>query len=172
MREHQQANRVDVEPARRHQALQLFGVKEKARVVLGPAVLRLHQGDGWQVPVLSLPADDAHGFVDQDGDLVGLLTLRLRADLDAHIGRHLHAHGGRHAVDLDPALADPVVSFTPRGQPQLGHAFVQPQRAVWPDGRGIGLPSRDRRPIGWRRSTPEDGRCRGGGGRVRFGHLL
>ena len=91
-------------------------MEEEAGVVVHPAVLRLNQRDGRFVPVFGLAADDAYGLVHQNRDLVGLGTLGLLRDLDACIGRNLHAHLGHLAINLDPALGDPVVRFAPGGQ--------------------------------------------------------
>ena len=86
--------------------------------------MRLHQGDGGLVPVLGLAADQSYGFVDQDGDLVGLLALGLFIDLDAHIGRDLHAHFRHAAIHLDPALGNPFIGFSARCQAELCHTLV------------------------------------------------
>jgi hypothetical protein len=75
LRQHQQADRVDVEPAGRGQAAQLRGVEEEARVVVTPAVLRGDQRHGGIMTVLGLAADMPHRLVEQDGDLRGLLAL-------------------------------------------------------------------------------------------------
>ena len=157
LRQHQQSGRVDVQPACRHQALELTGVKEEAGVVLSPAVLRLYQCDGRLVAILGLTTDQAERLVDQHRDLVGLLAFGLLADLDAHIGAYLHAHAGDHAVDLDPALGNPVVGLAARGPAQFGHALVQAQRAVFAVGGGVALPGWGRHAVGRWRSAAEFG---------------
>ena len=55
--------------------MQLFGVEEKAGVVVGPSVLRLDQRDGGLVAVFGLAADVTDRLVDQNGDLLALLML-------------------------------------------------------------------------------------------------
>ena len=82
----------------------------------------------------------------------GLLALGLLGDFNAHIGRHLHAHGGHLAGHLDPAFANPLVGLTTGRQPKLCHAFVQAQRAIGADGGGVGLAC-------WHGTAP--GRCCG-----------
>ena len=111
LRQHQQPGRVNVKAPGGHQAFELAGVEEKTGVVLRPAVLRLHQGDGGQMAVFSLAADEADRLVHQHRHLLGLLALGLLVDLNAHIGLHLHAHGRHRPVDLDPALGNPVIGF-------------------------------------------------------------
>ena len=85
----------------------------------------LHQHHGRLVAVLGLAAHVAHGLVQQDGDLLALLAARLGIDLDARVGPHLQAHRRDGAVDLDPALGDPVVGLAARAQAEFGHALVQ-----------------------------------------------
>ena len=88
-------------------------MEEKACVVFGPAVMRLHQRDRRQVAVLSLAAHDTHRLIHQNRHLVRLLSLGLFGDLYARPGRDLHAHGRGLPVDSDPAARNPVVGLTP-----------------------------------------------------------
>ncbi|MNS90277.1 hypothetical protein D3C72_1243270 [compost metagenome] len=133
---HEQAGGVDVQPPARRQAAQLLRAEEEARVVFRPAVLRREQRDRRLVPVLGLPAHVADGLVDEDRDLVRLLPLGGLVDLDAVVGRDLHAHLGGLAVDAHPALRDPVVRLAARAQAEFGHAFVEAHGRV---GGGGGL---------------------------------
>ena len=165
--EHQQAGGVDVQPAGGHQAFELAGVKEEARVVFGPAVLRLHQDDGWLVPVLGLAADQTQRLVDEHRHLVRLLSLRLLGDLDLDIGFDLHAHGGHNTIHLDPALADPFIGLAARRQAQFGHALVQAQGAVGAQRGGVGLANGQGGPAGRWCGTAKGGRSFGG-----ISHLL
>ena len=123
--QHQQADRVDVQPPSGGQASQLARRETGARGVVAPVVARLDQGDGRGVAVFGLPADIAHRLVQQNGDALGLLLLRLALDGDAVLRRHLHAHAGGLAVDAHPAVRDPVIGFAARAQAQFGHALVQ-----------------------------------------------
>jgi hypothetical protein len=124
--QHQQADRVDVEPAGRHQRAQLGRVEDFRRRVVGPAVFRLDQHHGRLVAVLGLAADIAHGFVDQYRHALGLLGGGLafhgdflaRVDLGAQFGDDL-------AIDPYPAARYPLVGFAARAQAQFGHAFGQ-----------------------------------------------
>ena len=125
LRQHQQADGVDVQAAGRHQAFKLAAVEEEAGVVFAPAILRLNQGDGGLVAILGLAADDAHRFVDQNCHQVGLRTLGRFADLNAVVFGDLHASFGDLAVDLHPALGNPFVGLAARGQGQIRHAFIQ-----------------------------------------------
>ena len=128
LREHQQADRIDVEPARGRQATQLLRREAHARAVAAPVVALLHERDGGLVPVLRLAADVAHRLVQQDGDLLRLLAAGARVDLDAVLRADLQAHGRDGAVDLDPALLDPRVGLAARTQAEVGHAFVEADR--------------------------------------------
>ena len=120
-------------------------MEKEAGVVLGPAVVGLHQRDGRFVAVLGLAAHQAQGLIDQDGDQVGLLALGLLVDLNAHIGQHLHAHLGYFAIHFDPAFANPLIGFAARGHSQLGHTLVQAHRAVGAVRRCVALADRHRR---------------------------
>ena len=99
-------------------------MKEEARIVFAPAILRLHQRNGGQVPILSLPTHNAHGLMNQNRYLISLLPLGLLVNVDAHIVAHLHAHLGHFTVHLDPSTSDPVVSFATGGHAQFGHTLV------------------------------------------------
>ena len=162
LRQHQQPGGINIQPPGGHQAFELAAMEEKAGVVLCPTVLRLHQGDGGLVAVFGLAAYQPQRLVDQDGDLIGLLALGRLVNLNAHIGQHLHAHFSHFAVDLDPAFANPFIGLTARGHAQLGHAFVQPDRAVGALCCGVALARRQGRATcaawrGWRRSPAEGG---------------
>ena len=161
LREYQKAGGVDVQSAGGHQAFELAGVKEEARIVFGPAVLRLNQDDGWLVPVFGLAADQTQRLVDEHGHLVCLLALRLLGDFDLDIGFDLHAHGGHDAIHLDPALANPFIGLAARRQAQFGHALVQTQGAVGAQRGGVGLANGQGSPAGWWRGTAKGGRSFG-----------
>jgi hypothetical protein len=130
--EHQQADGVDVEPPGRRQATQLRGVEEKARVVVAPAVLRGEQRHGGLMAVLGLAADVPMGLLSRMVTCVAcwpsaFLSISMRsARLD------LQPHGRDLAIDLDPALGNPVVGLAARAQAALGHALVQADRVGGP----------------------------------------
>lgn len=77
-----------------------------------PAVLWGEQGYGGLVPVFGLAADIAHGLVDQNRDLIGLLAFGDTVGFNFVGGQNLLPHSRHHAVDLDPAIGHPVVRFT------------------------------------------------------------
>ena len=186
LREHQQANRVNIEPPGRCQTAQLGRRETVAAGVIAPVGARVDQRHGRRVAVLCLAAHIAHGLVQQDGDALVLKTLRDLVHVDAVGGQHLHAHFRHLAIDLDPALGNPVVGLAPRAQAQLGHALVQARcghagcsartacRAFASRRRAHGrLADRRHKPggrravVGWRRASCGPRRCgapRGRGG--------
>ena len=90
-------------------------MKEKARIVFGPPVVGLHQGDGGLVAVFGLAAHQAQGLVDENGDQIGLLPFGDFVDFNGDIGRDLHAHFSDATIDQNPTLGNPVIGFTPGG---------------------------------------------------------
>ena len=136
--QHQEAHRVDIEPPRRRQATQLRRRKSVAAGVVTPVRAGVDQCHRGRVAILGLAAHISDGLVQQDGDALLLETLGNLVYVDAVGRQHLHAHLGHLAIDLHPALGDPVVRLAPRAQAQLGHALVQAgaDHAVHGDRRG------------------------------------
>ncbi|MDT4841154.1 hypothetical protein FQZ97_749970 [compost metagenome] len=134
LREHEQAHGVDVEPAAGREAAGVFGGEAAAvRRVAGiatPLAGRADQRGGGFVAVFGLAAHVAHGLVQQDRHLPGLLVARLGQHLHVGVGRHGHAHDSRLAVDQHPAARDPFVGLAARAQAEVGHAFVEPHFAA------------------------------------------
>ena len=129
LREHEQAHGVDVEPAAGRQAAGVLG-GEAAAVggvagIAAPLTGRANEGGGGFVAVFGLTAHVAHGLVQQDGDLPGLLVAGLGQHVDLGVGRHGHTHDGGFAVDQHPAAGNPFVGLAARAQAEVGHAFVQ-----------------------------------------------
>ena len=127
LREHDEAGGVDVEAARGREPAQVRRTELGARRVLGPAVLGLDQHHRGLVAVLGLAGDVAHRLVQQDRHLLALVAStppgRSRSPRRA---RHARAERRHHrAVDLDPAVLDPLVGFAPRAQAELAHALRQ-----------------------------------------------
>ncbi len=100
-------------------------VPEKARIVVGPSVLWGEQSYGRLVPVFGLAADIAHGLVDQNRDLIGLLAFGNTVGFNFVCGQNLLPHGRHHTIDFDPAIGHPVVRLAARTHAQFCHAFVQ-----------------------------------------------
>ena len=125
LRQHQQADRVDVQPPGGCQVAQVAGVEGDA-AVLGPAVLRLDQHHRGFVAVFGLAADIADRFVEQDRDPLGLFSARARIDVDARFGADALAEHRQLAVDADPAGGDPIIGLAARSHPARGHVFRQP----------------------------------------------
>ena len=68
----------------------------------------------------------------------GLLALGFFVHLDAVLRQDLEPHRRHLAIDLDPALGNPVVGLAARAQTQLGQALVQARCARLCCGRGRG----------------------------------
>ena len=88
------------------------------------------------MPVFGLARHIAHGLVQHDGDLVGLLALRRTLDRDRVLQRDPDAHFRGLAVHIDPAAGNPVIGLAARAQTQLGQALVQARCARLCCGRG------------------------------------
>ena len=121
--EHQQADRVDVEPAGRRQGAAVGSLKGDAAVVALPAVFFADQFDGGAVAFFRLRADETDGLVQQHRYPRCLLLVRLPLQLDAVGGSNFFAEYGGAAVYFHPAFFDVGIGFAARAQPEFGHAF-------------------------------------------------
>ena len=129
---------VDVEPARRvpgragGSGLNVIGARSSAQRFSG----RISTLAGC-VAVLGLARDVADRLVEEDRHLLALVPCARRIDLDARVRRHARAERIRHrAVDLHPAVLDPLVGFAPRAEAELAHALRQPRILVLERRRG------------------------------------
>ena len=106
----------------------MAGLERDRRAIFRPAVFRTDQHARRLVAVLGLARHVADRLVEQDRHLLALMPARGRVDLDARCRRDARAQRARHrAVDLDPAVLDPLVGFAPRAKAELAHALRQPR---------------------------------------------
>ena len=125
LRQHQQAHRVDIESPRRRQATQVRRRETQTTGVFAPVGARVDEGHRRCVSVFGLSRHIAHGLVQHDGDLVGLLALCCTLNGDLVLRRDLDAHFRDLTVHVNPAVGYPVVGLAARAQAQVGQALVQ-----------------------------------------------
>ena len=132
LRQHEQADRIDVEPAGRERgSRRCCGEKRMPERSSRHWRSRRDQDARRLVAVLGLAADVADRLVEQDGDELRLRVARARVDRDVLARQDARAElGDDAAVDADPAARDPFVGFAARGEAELAHALRQAQAAV------------------------------------------
>ena len=101
----------------------MLRLEGNAALVAFPMVFRRNQFHGRLIALFRLPADVAHGFVEQHGHAPCLLLVGVFVQIDAVAGQHFLPQNRHFAIDLHPALFDVVVGFAARAQAQLRHLF-------------------------------------------------
>jgi hypothetical protein len=128
---HEQADRVDVEPAGGTRLLRCCGRKRIPGAVLAPLAIGRDEDARRLVAVLGLAADVADRLVEQHRDELRLGVAGAGVDRDVLARQDARAElGDDAAVDANPAARDPLVGFAARGDAELAHALRQAQAAV------------------------------------------